>query len=215
MSQQINLYNPIFLKQKKIFSSKTMLEALGVLLLGLVAFYGYARYQVTTLQTESERSAKRLDAAQTRFGRLSQQFGPKQKSADIEAQIRQTEAELKTLDEVQVALNKGVLGGGSGFSPYLIAFARQSVSGLWLTGFSITAADMAISGRSLKPELVPTYIHRLGEEPVMQGRKFAMLEMRQPVSAGAAATADQKESKPANLPYVEFTLQSTVEKAQP
>lgn len=215
MSQQINLYNPIFLKQKKIFSSKTMLEALGVLLVGLIVFYGYARYQVTTLQTESERSAKRLEAAQARFGRLSQQFGPRQKSGDIESQIRQTEGELKTLEEVRAALNKGVLGSGGGFSPYLTAFARQAVSGLWLTGFSISAGDMSISGRALKPELVPVYIHRLGEESVMQGRKFAMLEMRQPEAVVTPIGGEKKESKPVLPPYVEFTLQSSLEKPQP
>lgn len=215
MSQQVNLYNPIFLKQKKIFSSKTMLEALAVLVLGLMVFYGYARYQVANLQTESERSAKRLEAAEARFGRLAQQFGPRQKRGDIEAKIRQTEAELNTLGEVQAALNRGVVGAGNGFSPYLKAFARQSISGLWLTGFSISASDMAISGRTLKPELVPVYIQRLSEEQVMQGRKFALLEMRQPAALVSTAPPAEKEVKAVIPPYVEFSLQSSAEKAQP
>ena len=35
MSQQINLFNPIFLKQKKTFSAVNMLDALALLLVGV------------------------------------------------------------------------------------------------------------------------------------------------------------------------------------
>ena len=209
MSQQVNLYNPIFLKQRKMFSSVTMAQALGLLALGLFVFYAFARFQVASLQTESERSAKRMEAAQVRAGRLAQQFGPRLKSADLESKIKQAEAELQALDAVQGAL-KGSAVSGSGFSPYFKALARQVVAGLWLTGFSVTGSEMVISGRTLKPELVPDYIHRLGEEQVMQGRKFAMLEMRQPE---APVTKDGKPG--AVPPFVEFTLQSAPKETPP
>ena len=42
MSQQINLYNPIFLKQEKHFSARTMLQATGVVLLGAAGVCAYA-----------------------------------------------------------------------------------------------------------------------------------------------------------------------------
>lgn len=210
MSQQVNLYNPIFLKQRKMFSSVTMAQALSLLALGLFVFYAYARFQVANLQTESERSAKRMETAQVRAGRLAQQFGPRLKSAGLESKIKQAEAELQALDAVQGALTKGSAVSGSGFSPYFKALARQVVAGLWLTGFSVTGSEMVISGRTLKPELVPDYIHRLGEEQVMQGRKFAMLEMRQPEAPVA------KDGKPgAAPPFVEFTLQSAPKETPP
>jgi Tfp pilus assembly protein PilN len=210
MSQQVNLYNPIFLKKRKMFSSVTMAQALGLLLVGLLVFYGYARFQVANLQTESERSAKRMEAAQARVARLVPQFGPRIKSADIEAKIKQAEEDLQALDAVQGALHKGNVVSGSGFSPYFKALARQVVAGLWLTNFSISGGEMAISGRTVKPELVPDYIHRLGQEPVMQGRKFATLEMRQPE---AAVT---KEGKAGVVPpFVEFSLQSTPKATTP
>ena len=210
MSQQVNLYNPIFLKKRKMFSSVTMAQALGLLLLGLLVFYGYARFQVANLQTESVRSTKRMEAAQARVARLAPQFGPRLKSADIEAKIKQAEEELQALDAVQGALHKGNVVSGSGFSPYFKALARQVVAGLWLTNFSISGDEMAISGRTVKPELVPDYIHRLGQEPVMQGHKFATLEMHQPE---AAATKEGKAG--AVPPFVEFSLQSTPKATTP
>jgi hypothetical protein len=37
VSQQINLFNPIFLKQERYFSAKTMLESLLLMLVALCA----------------------------------------------------------------------------------------------------------------------------------------------------------------------------------
>jgi Tfp pilus assembly protein PilN len=213
VSQQINLYNPILLKQKKIFSSTTLAQSLAILLLGLLAFYGYARYQVASLQTETERSAKRLENAQARVSRLSQQFSPRLKSTALEARIKHAETELKTLAQAQQALQQSSLLDSNGFSPYFKAVARQIVDGLWLTQFSVASSEMRISGRSLKPELVPDYIRRLGREPAMHGRQFSMLEMRQPQ---AAETQVGKPGQPASAPrYIEFTLQSAAPGAQP
>ena len=209
MSQQINLYNPLLLKQKKIFSSKTMAQAMGLIVLGLIAGYAYAYFQVAALQMESEHAAKRQEVAQARLTRIAQQFGPRQKSGDLALSITRAEAELQALTEVQAALNQGGLGSASGFSPYLKALARQAVEGLWLTGFSATGSEMAISGRTLKPGSVPDYIHRLSGEEVMQGRKFAMLEMRQPE---AVATKDGKTLVAPR--YIEFTLQSALKEAK-
>ena len=42
MSQQINLYNPLFTKKKKPFSVRTMAQALGLIALGLAGLYIYA-----------------------------------------------------------------------------------------------------------------------------------------------------------------------------
>ena len=47
MSQQINLFNPIFLKQKKYFSVVTMLQALLLIVLGSMLFFAYARSLVS------------------------------------------------------------------------------------------------------------------------------------------------------------------------
>lgn len=210
MSQQINLYNPILLQQKKIFSARAMAQALVVLVLGILAFYGYARYQVTSLQSASNFSDKRLENAQARFGRLSQQFSPQVKSAALDQQISQVETDLKTLTQTQAALKQsGALESG-GFTPYFQAMARQIVDGLWLTGITVASSDMRISGRALKPELVPIYIRRLGAEPAMHGRQFSTLEMRQPPNT------EPQEGKPSVAPaFIEFNLQSALMTPEP
>lgn len=208
MSQQINLYNPILLQQKKYFSARAMAQALAVLALGLLAFYGYARFQVANLETASARSDQRLVNAQERVGRLAQTFSPPTKNPALENQIIQIEVELKTLTQTQQALQQSGALDHQGFSPYFKAMARQIVDGLWLTGFSVGSGEMRISGRALKPELVPDYIRRLGGEPAMRGRQFSTLEMRQP-----EASKTDEATPPGAARFIEFTLQTAVKAA--
>ena len=42
MSQQINLFNPLFMRKEKYFSARTLLQSLGLIVLGLAALYAYA-----------------------------------------------------------------------------------------------------------------------------------------------------------------------------
>lgn len=200
MSQQINLYNPIFLKQRKYFSLLTMLQALGMILVGSLLFYGYAVYQVSQLKNQSEESTRRFDAEQARLTRFAAEFSPQQTNQSLQSEVQQLEKKLIDQTELTEILKSGVVGNTTGYSEYMRAFARQVVQGLWLTGFKVTgdAAQISLSGGVVDPELLPAYIQRLGKEPVMQGKNFATLQMRQPAAGPAPAPAR----------YVEFTLQS-------
>jgi hypothetical protein len=53
VSQQINLFNPIFLKQKKIFTALPMAEALGIIVAGALLLNWYAARSVSELEQEA------------------------------------------------------------------------------------------------------------------------------------------------------------------
>ena len=202
MSQQINLFNPVFLKQKKYFSVLTMLQALGLIVLGSALFYGYAVYQVGELSKQSEEMNKRFVSEQTRLVNFTNEFSPQRTSQLLEAELNQLEAQAAAQNTLLTTLKSGVIGNTEGYSEYMRAFARQSISGLWLTAFDITGdgAQMSLSGAVLSPQLVPAYIQRLGKEKIMHGKMFSTLQM-------------QQSPKEANRPvarYVEFNLHSTL-----
>lgn len=210
MSQQVNLFSPIFLRQKKHFSAVTMLQALGLIVAGSVLFYGYLVYRSSALTVQAAETEKKLASEQARLVKFTGEFSPQQKSAQLEAEIKQAEAQLKARQEVMDTLKTGAIGTTDGYSGYMRAFARQSVYGLWLTGFDITGAgnEMAIIGRTLRPELVPVYVQRLSREPVMKGRQFAFLQMSLPQQT----KGDAKRAE--TVRYLEFNLQS-VEPGKP
>ena len=201
MSQQINLFNPIFLKQKKYFSVVPMLQALGLIVLGSALFYGYALYQVKQLTKQSDDTAKRYAAEQARLARYVSEFSPQQSTQLLGDELLKLEAQATAQQALIETLNAGVIGNASGYSEYMRAFARQSVHGLWLTGFAITgdAAQLSLSGAALDPDLVPAYVQRLNREKIMRGKSFAALQMKQ---------SGVNSERPTARRYIEFTLQS-------
>lgn len=208
MSQQINLFNPVFLKQRKYFSLLTMLQAFGMIIAGSLLFYGYALYQVRLLNDQSVESAKRYNAEQAHLVRYAAEFSPQQANQALQSEVQHLERQFTEQFELVETLKSGAVGNTSGYSGYMRAFSHQMAQGLWLTGFSMSGdgAQISLSGGVLSPELLPAYIQRLGQEPVMQGKSFATLQMQQPKHEVAAGT----DAKAADVVrYVEFTLHST------
>jgi cell division protein FtsL len=214
MSQQINLFNPVFMKQRKYFSLLAMLQALGLIFAGALLFYGYAVYQVSQLNRQFAEDTKRYDADQARLARNVEAFSPQQSNQSLQNEAKRLEKQVAEQDQIIETLKSGAMGNTTGYSEYMRAFSRQVVSGLWLTGFKVTgnAAQISLSGGVLNPELLPAYIQRLGKEQIMQGKTFSTLEMRQPKADETTGSAKSRAS--AARRYVEFTLYSTSAKGK-
>ncbi|THC46543.1 PilN domain-containing protein [Massilia sp. Mn16-1_5] len=215
MSQQINLFNPVFLQQKKIFSARTMGAALLVLFAGVAALGAYGNMRVRDLQRQADAGAAQLTQKQARLDSVAKEFAPRQKNPAVEAELAEAEGQLAALREVSGVLARGELGNTQGYAEYFRALARQHVDGLWLTGVSISGAgvDIGVRGRALDPQRVPGYLNRLTSEPVMRGKAFGSLSINQ---GGGAARVDENGKTVAQAaPYVEFSLLSAPEGVKP
>ncbi len=200
MSQQINLFNPDFRRQKNTFSVTAIIQAQLLIVIGAGLFYGYAAYQITQLEKQSAETDRRYAKEKARLTEYEAQYSPQQSSQLLQEELKQTEARAAAQIALVETLKSGALGNTTGYSEYMRAFARQVVNGLWLTGFDIVgdAAQMSMSGGVLSPDLLPAYVKKLGQEKVMHGKSFAAIQMEQPKSGSGKAAH-----------YVEFTLQST------
>lgn len=202
MSQQINLFNPVFLKQKKHFSAVTMLQALLIIVVGSMVFYGYAMYQVKLLAKQTAEMNVRYESEQKRLVNYINEFSPQRAQKQLNDELSMVEAQASMQEALLATLKSGAIGNTQGYSEYMRAFARQSVKGLWLTGFNINGdgAQMSLQGAVVSPKLLPEYIQRMNREPVMRGKSFAELQMKRPVSTN---------NQPVDG-YVEFSLTSVV-----
>lgn len=210
MSQQVNLFNPIFLKQKKYFSAVTMLEGLGLILVGSIAVFVYARFHLSEQSSQLAAATQQLNGAKAQLAKVTAEYAPRQKTKSLEDEVLRAEAEVKSQARALEVVQKGGIGDTQGYSEYLRAFSRQIVGGLWLTGFSIDAGGKAIElrGRALQPDLVPSYINRLKNEKVMRGKTFSNLAMEQPRPENAQGAAPAAGTPRIGPTYVEFTLTS-------
>jgi hypothetical protein len=211
VTQQINLFNPAFQPQKKILTATTMALALVMLVAGIFALASYGKMQTKRLQHEADLGATRLEQRQARLNTVNTEFAPRKKSTELDAEIAEAQVQLAALRNVSGILERGELGDTTGYAGYFRALARQSAQGLWLTGVTITNSgrDIGIKGRTVDPAMVPGYLNRLTQEPLMQGKSFASLQISQAAPLQATTADGKQTTTPA--PYVEFSLQSVPE----
>ena len=84
MSQQIILFNPIFLKQKKYFSALAMAQALGLILLGALLLYAYSRYQFAGIRKEAGNTTAQVALVQAQLSKVQADYAPRQKDQALE-----------------------------------------------------------------------------------------------------------------------------------
>lgn len=212
MSQQINLFNPIFLKQEKYFSAVTMAQSLGLMLLGALALALYTNYQVGKLTADARQVQAYKKATEASLKEATEHYNPEAKNRELLQRIAQLEAEIQLTRQVETTLENGDFGNTRGYSEEFLSLARQAVSGLWLTNVQIIAGDtqLNVHGRALTAELVPDYLNRLKREKNMQGKSFEVLTMQVPEIETSEKTSNGEKNEKKKVPaaYIEFDLQS-------
>ena len=209
MSQQINLYNPVFLKQKHYFSALTMVQALAVVLVGALAMYVFEARQNRALERVLADTGKQLDTQRQQMVRFSKEFSEIGASRALTDELALTQQRLQQRQRLLADMKTGVGGNVEGFSRYLEALARQNVAGVWLTGVEIGAkdSDLVIKGRALESQLVPAYIQGLNRQAPIAGRRVGELQMTakgESPATPAPAAAGSTTGEPKR--YIEFSL---------
>jgi hypothetical protein len=207
MSQQINLYSPIFRKQTKIFSATTMVQGLALIVLVIAVFYDYVAAQSSLLELRVAESGQRLKGELERVKLYGARESPAERLKLLAERRKVLEETLAGQTQALDALKAGSFGRSEGYSDTLRALARVSVDGVWLTrvDFAAGSGELSLAGRAVRAELVPTYLERLRADRVLRAQSFALLEVSRPPPAPAAP------GKPPAPAFVDFVLSSGVE----
>lgn len=202
MNQQINLYRPIFRKQEKKFSARAMVQAGVAIVVGVLALYAVMLWEASGARSELQQAERQLAGANKRLQEVTEKFGPAAKNRTLEDEVTQLEKQVAARLQVRGLLSRGLFSNTSGFSEFFVAFARQHVDGIWLTGFDITGAgeSMRLQGRTVDPAQVPRYVQRLSAERSLAGREFQVFTLSRPEKK-----TDNREDAPR---YVEFLFRT-------
>ncbi len=182
MNQQINLYQPIFRKQPKIFSAVTVLQMSGIFVLALLLIYIYSLWQSTMLGRQATQLNQQLRADTARLAQLEKVLPSHAVNPALQAALKSAMAQLDLKQQALSALAKRTYGVTGGFSGQLAGLARQHLNGLWLTEIRLArgGADFEMRGETVDPRLLPEYLQRLAAVPVFQGTEFGMLRIERP-----------------------------------
>jgi len=194
MTQQINLFNPAFRRQKKHFSAATLLLALAVLAAGSAAMDAFQGYQNRTLERVLADTDSQVAVRREQMLRLSKDLSARGSDKGIAEQMARAEERLQARRSLLDEVRTGAGGNAGGFSGYLAALARRTMPGVWLTGVEV--------GKS--SELVPLYLTRLKQEEPFAGRSVSELRLtarNEPAPAAQPAGAAQGPAS-----FVEFFM---------
>ena len=180
MNQQINLYQPMFRRQEKIFSAMAMIQTVLLFVGILTVIYFYGQSQINPIEEQIRKTGNGLVKLREQVQIYREKAPPKSKSRLLEAEITRLEKELEERSKVRDLLEKQQIGTAPRFSSIMEALARQHVNGTWLTEVRISASGRALSlnGKTFTSDLVPIYMQRLAEEVVMTGIAFNNMEMQ-------------------------------------
>ena len=182
MRQQINLYQPIFRRERRVFSAVAIAQAGGLVLAGLALMYAYGRVQLERLEAQRARLEAQVTERAARVEQLARQYPPRRRDPGLERRVAALERELAGKRRVVRGLEGGEFGNVEGLSPYLEALARRPVRGLWLRSIAVGkgGAALLLEGSALDPQLVPRLVQDLGQESPLAGRAFERLLIERP-----------------------------------
>ena len=206
MSQQVNLYHPIFRKQEKKFSARTMLQAGVFIMVAIVLMYAYGWVQVGYLRVQAGQIGDQYAQEVKRLQDASSRLAARKSDPQLEQEAQRLEARIAAVQHIREISKHDYFAGIDGYSKYFIAFSRQRLSGLWLTGFTITGAgeQLVLEGRTETPELVPQYLQKLSAEKLLAGTTFEIFHMTRPAGVGVQDPTDKGMA-----PYVDFVIKTS------
>jgi len=180
INQQVNLFQPIFRKERKLLSFKVLTPACAAVLVVLVMLYGWSLQQTQQMKTDLAQLKKQQAQFSTQLTEVSARLAGMKTDAAPQLAMASLEQELVARQKVINALTRVKDSYTRGVSSYLESFSRQAPKGVWLTGFTVQAGGegLVIRGSSLKSALVPAFLQQLSSESALKGTEFGLLQIQ-------------------------------------
>jgi len=186
--QQVNLYQPIFRRQRQIFSAVTMSQSAAIVIVALMTIYFFGLWQVGLLEAQVLELEGRERAYSAQLARLDPTENTNRRQ-EVERELERLNSTLLAQQRLIDILRAQPLGSTSGFSAELAALGRRHSAGLWLTELRIIGGtdSIELAGRATDPGMIPAYLLRLGEEEALSGKRFDQFEIERTKDSGELA----------------------------
>lgn len=174
MNQQINLHQPIFRKQRALFSSQIVLRICAIWAVALGLVYGLSLWSGRSLAREHAQLVGQRDDAQVRLQELTATQMETGQSQQLETELERLQNERAQKDSVLRVLARGELGSTVGFAPQLDALADRRLAGVWLThiGLMEGGREISLRGEASREDLLPRFLERLAGGEGFPGARF-------------------------------------------
>ncbi len=179
MNQQINLYQPIFRKEKIVFSAQTIAWlSLGLVVL-LVLWSVLVGQRVSSLEEELQRQQQAEQRAVEQVAELQANMPPEEPDAALVAQVENLRERRDGLRESLAALDRRMPAAELDLLARLDALAGEVPAGLWLTELYMAdqGETLTAEGNALEARLIPAWLSQLSELEQFSGLGFRQVRL--------------------------------------
>ncbi|MDC8784449.1 PilN domain-containing protein [Roseateles koreensis] len=177
MAQQINLLTPILLAPKRYFSTVAMLQALGLLLLAVGGLCLWMTWQGRQARNDfaqaQARGATELQTLTQALTTLPAPLDPKQ----MAQQLSQLDSTNQDLLLTLTILRGGLAPEGWRHSDLLTALAQTVPGQVWLGSLRWAPGHLSLTGATLDPSELRTWLERLAGKPLLAGLQLATVKI--------------------------------------
>jgi Tfp pilus assembly protein PilN len=177
MHQQINLYQPVFRKQEKVFSATTLLQIGAAVLLLLLIILGHARWTLSGMNNTAQALQQQVNSQTQQLAALEESYRTPDTDA-LDSEIEQLRAETDQRNTLLSQFDQLTLRHNNGFATQLQALAEVHLPGLWLEGVTVSEAlGIELRGITLDARLVPLYLQQLTGRKDLSPTAFEAVSM--------------------------------------
>jgi len=181
MVQQVNLCFPILRKQKTPFTGQTLLQAWLILLVlgGVVGVAWIWNLKQASASLSATLATQSTELEALRAALVENQTGEAPAQTDAERTLVQRSAALERRVAVLAALQQGHFQPGFGQAARLQLVARTIPPEAWVTQITANERALEMTGFTLEPAVLTTWVNRLSESPLLQGQTLSSVTVEQ------------------------------------
>lgn len=166
MQQQINLFQPVFRREAKVFSARALAQVLVLALILAVAGSALLQLQLGRHSATRDLLAGQYNSLDSQLQVLETRADPAELAA-FDARIQALETRLADGTAELADLQTQLLAHDAGFAALLEALARHPQQDLWLTAIRVQDGELELAGITLDPERLPAYLAELNTDPTL------------------------------------------------
>lgn len=195
MQQQINLFQPVFRRETKVFSARALAQVVGLAGVLMVA-------SLALLQLQLGRQTAARDLLDGQFRQLDAQLQALEARADpaeaaaLETRIKELESRLADGRTELEALQAQLRDRDLSFARLLETLAKHPQNGLWLTTLRTQDSTLELEGIALDSDRLLEYLAALNADPALQSWPLTAVQLER-------ETADDPSAR------LHFILRST------
>ncbi len=180
MHQQINLFQPVFRKQHKVFSATTLSQIVGTVAVLLLMLLGHAGWTLTRMNATADNLQEQYDHLQQQVNTLDETLRTPDTQA-LDSEIEQLQSSIEERNLLLARFGNLVIEQQGGFYEHFRTLAELNVPGLWLEGVSLDGnANVEIRGSTLEARLVPLYLQQLEDQKGLSSTAFETVQLARP-----------------------------------